>query len=106
MRRFAGRCSRLVALVSGAVLVVTILFATPAWAHVTVHPESMPAGSGDIELTFRVPNERDDANTVGLQVYFPANLPLLTVNVLPVPGWTDKVDTKPLPSPSSPATDR
>jgi len=56
MRRFAGRCSRLVALVSGAVLVVTILFATPAWAHVTVHPESMPAGSGDIELTFRVPS--------------------------------------------------
>lgn len=43
-------------------------------------------GSSDIELTFRVPNERDDANTVELQVYLPANLPLLTVDVLPVPG--------------------
>ena len=99
MRRLAGRCSRLVALGSGTVLVVTILFASPAWAHVTVHPETMPAGSGDIELTFRVPNERDDANTVGLQVFFPSNLPLLTVNVLPVPGWTDKVDTQTLAKP-------
>jgi uncharacterized protein YcnI len=81
------------------VLVLTTLFATPAWAHVTVHPTSMPAGSGDIELTFRVPNERDNANTVGLQVFFPANLPLLTVNVLPVPGWTAKVDTQTLAKP-------
>jgi len=99
MKRFAGRCSRLIAVGSGAVLVLTTLFATPAWAHVTVHPATMPAGTGDIELTFRVPNERDNANTVGLQVFFPADLPLLTVNVLPVPGWTATVDTQTLAKP-------
>lgn len=83
----------------GAVLVVTLLLAPPAWAHVTVHPGTLAAGTGDIELTFRVPNERDDANTVKLQVFFPTNLPLLTVDVLPVPGWTAKVDTRTLSQP-------
>ena len=76
-----------------------MLFATPAWAHVTVHPETVPAGTSDIELTFRVPNERDDANTVRLQVFFPSNLPLLTVDVLPIPGWSAKVDTQTLSKP-------
>jgi uncharacterized protein YcnI len=66
---------------------------------VTVHPGTVPAGTSDIELTFRVPNERDNANTVGLQVFFPSNLPLLTVNVRPVPGWTAKVDTQTLNNP-------
>lgn len=82
-----------------AVLGATLLTATPAAAHVTVHPTTLPAGSSDVELTFRVPNERDDANTVGLQVFFPSDLPLLTVDVLPVPGWTDKVDTRTLATP-------
>jgi uncharacterized protein YcnI len=82
-----------------ATVAATVLLATPAWAHVTVHPETLPAGSSDIELTFRVPNERGDANTVGLQVFFPTDLPLLTVDVLPVPGWTAKVDTRNLATP-------
>ena len=96
MPRFAAR---LVIFGSGATLLLSLMFATPSWAHVTVHPDTMPAGTGDIELTFRVPNERDNANTVGLQVFFPTNLPLLTVNVLPVPGWTAKVDTQTLSKP-------
>lgn len=73
--------------------------AAPAWAHVTVHPTSLPAGSSDVELTFRVPNERDDANTVELQVFFPSDLPLLTVDVLPVPGWSATVQTQTLAKP-------
>jgi len=96
MPRFA---TRLVIFGSGATLVLSLVFATPSWAHVTVHPDTMPAGSGDIELTFRVPNERDNANTIELQVFFPTNLPLLTVNVLPVSGWTARVDTKTLSNP-------
>lgn len=84
---------------AAAAMVATVAFAAPAWAHVTVHPASLPAGSSDIELTFRVPNERDDANTVGLQVFFPKDLPLLTVDVRPVPGWTAKVDTQSLATP-------
>ncbi|HEY7917862.1 MAG TPA: YcnI family protein [Acidimicrobiales bacterium] len=99
MNRSIGRRGRLAALGSGAVLLLTVLFASPAWAHVTVHPDTLPAGTGDIELTFRVPNERDNANTVKLQVFFPADLPLLTVNVLPVQGWAAKVDTRTLSQP-------
>jgi len=76
-----------------------LALAQPAWAHVTVHPTSLPAGSSDIELTFRVPNERDNANTVNVQVFFPTNLPLLTVDVLPVPGWTATVHTQNLATP-------
>lgn len=80
-------------------VVTTLALADPAWAHVTVHPSSLPAGSSDIELTFRVPNERDNANTVTVQVFFPTNLPLLTVDVLPVPGWSAAVHTQNLATP-------
>jgi uncharacterized protein YcnI len=84
--------------VGGFVLVV-LGIASPAWAHVTVHPPTMPAGSKDVELTFRVPNERQNANTVMVQVFFPTNLPLLTVDVLPEPGWSATVHTKTLATP-------
>ena len=99
MNRFTKRFTPLAAVGSGAALLLALVFASPAYAHVTVHPDSMPAGTGDIELTFRVPNERDNANTVKLQVFFPTNLPLLTVNVLPVQGWIAKVDTQALSQP-------
>ena len=86
---------------AATVVAATLLFATPAWAHVTVHPDSLPAGSSDVELTFRVPNERDNATTVNLQVFFPTNLPLLTVDVLPVSGWVAKVTLRTLATPVS-----
>ena len=97
MRDLRVRSARIAAVAAAATGV--LMFATPAWAHVTVHPEMVPAGASDIELTFRVPNERDDANTVRLQVFFPSNLPLLTVDVLPIPGWSAKVDTQTLSKP-------
>jgi uncharacterized protein YcnI len=59
----------------------------------------LPAGSTDVELTFRVPNERDNANTVELQVFFPTNFPLVTVDVLPLNGWTATVHTQNLSKP-------
>jgi uncharacterized protein YcnI len=77
----------------------TLALAAPAWAHITVHPGTLPAGSRDVELTFRVPNERDNANTVKAQVFFPTALPLLTVDVLPIPGWTSVVHTQTLTKP-------
>ncbi|MHB8680859.1 MAG: YcnI family copper-binding membrane protein [Acidimicrobiales bacterium] len=61
--------------------------ASPASAHVTVHPDTLPAASSEQELTFRVPNERDDASTTMLQVFFPGTIALDDVSVLPVPGW-------------------
>ncbi len=83
----------------GGVVLVVLGVASPASAHVTVHPSTIPAGSKDVELTFRVPNERDNADTVMLQVFFPTNLPLLTVDVLPVPGWSATVHTQTLATP-------
>jgi uncharacterized protein YcnI len=79
--------------------VALVVAATPAWAHVTVHPSRLAAGSSDVEITFRVPNERDNANTVELQVFFPSSLPLLTVDVLPLPGWSATVQTQTLAKP-------
>ena len=78
---------------------ISLVLASPAWAHITVHPSTLPAGSSDTELTFRVPNERDNANTVKAQVFFPTNLPLLTVDVLPIPGWSSVVQTQTLSKP-------
>ncbi len=80
-------------------LLVTLVLASPAWGHITVHPSTLPAGSSDVEITFRVPNERDNANTVKTQVFFPRNLPLLTVDVLPIPGWSSVVQTQSLAKP-------
>ncbi len=99
MRDLRVRSARIAAVASAAAVTGVLMFASPAWAHVTVHPETVPAGTSDIELTFRVPNERDNANTVRLQVFFPSNLPLLTVNVLPIPGWSANVDTHALSKP-------
>jgi len=99
MRDLRVRSARIVAVASAAAVTGVLMFATSAWAHVTVHPETLPAGTSDTELTFRVPNERDNANTVRLQVFFPSNLPLLTVNVLPIPGWNAKVDIQTLSKP-------
>jgi uncharacterized protein YcnI len=88
---------RLVALVVGAVMLVA-LAATDAVAHVSVQPASAPKGSFSI-LAFSVPNEEDAANTVKLEVTFPATSPIPSVLVKPMPGWTITVDTTKLARP-------
>src|SRR3984957_835001 len=93
-KKLGRRCTAM-----GGFVLVVLSIASPAWAHVTVHPPTMPAGSKDVELTFRVPNERQNADTVMVQVFFPTNLPLLTVDVLPVPGWSATVHTQTLATP-------
>ena len=83
----------------GGLVFVVLSIASPACAHITVHPSSVHAGSKDVELTFRVPNERDNANTVMVQVFFPTNLPLLALDILPIPGWSATVHTETLATP-------
>jgi uncharacterized protein YcnI len=73
----------LVAAVSGLVLAA----ASPASAHVTVNPDTATPG-GYTKVTFRVPNETDNADTTKLEVAFPADQPIASVSVKPVPGWT------------------
>jgi uncharacterized protein YcnI len=73
-----------------AAVVVGTVVAAPAWAHVTVSSPSAVQG-GFAKLTFRVPNEKDNASTTGLEVHFPQNTPLAFVSVKPVAGWTAKI---------------
>ena len=56
-------------------LVATAALALPAVAaaHVTLQPESVPAGTFT-RLDVRVPNERDDAGTVKVDVELPGRL--------------------------------
>jgi uncharacterized protein YcnI len=81
---------------AGAIALVAL--AAPAAAHVTVNPNE--AAQGDFtQLTFRVPNEKDNASTVRVEVAFPADHPLAFVSVRPVPGWTSTVDKTKLAAP-------
>lgn len=62
-------------------------FAAPASAHVTVNPNTATQG-GYTKVAFRVPNEKDTANTVKLEVTLPEDTPIASVSVKPLPGWT------------------
>src|SRR5580692_6762088 len=64
-----------------------LLFAGPALAHITVTPDSVAAGSTDV-LTFHVPNEEANADTVKVDVQIPTDHPIAQLLVKPVPGWT------------------
>jgi len=55
-----------------------------------VNPNQAPKG-GFVKVSFRVPNERDDSGTTKLEVSFPADHPIPSVAVRPVPGWTYSV---------------
>ncbi|MEU9017380.1 YcnI family protein [Actinomadura sp. NPDC048394] len=75
-----------------------IAFATAASAHVTVNPKTAEQGSY-AKVSFRVPNEEDHADTTKLVVNLPADHPVASVSVRPVPGWTAKVVESTLPKP-------
>jgi uncharacterized protein YcnI len=85
----------LVTLAAGAAVVLP---ATSAFAHVTVNPKEAVQGRY-AKLSFRVPNERDDAGTNKLEVILPAEHPFASVSVRPQPGWTYTVERTKLPTP-------
>ncbi|HEY4398448.1 MAG TPA: YcnI family protein [Acidimicrobiia bacterium] len=86
--------------VLGAVLglALVVLVAGPAAAHVEIEPGSAPKGS-TTSFSFRVPTEKDNASTVGLEVDFPTDHPIPSVNVLVKQGWTFTVEKTPLQKP-------
>ena len=67
-----------------------------AQAHVTLQPNTAPAGAYT-RLDVRVPNERDDASTTKVEVQFPDGF--ASASYEPVPGWTVKVGKKTLDTP-------
>lgn len=84
--------------VAAGALALTVGLAVPAFAHVTVNPGTAVQGSWT-KLTFRVPNERDNASTTKVEVEFPTDHPLPFVSVRPVPGWDVKLTRGKLPKP-------
>ncbi|MFJ8813342.1 YcnI family copper-binding membrane protein [Amycolatopsis thermoflava] len=79
---------------------IAAMFLLPpaAWAHVSVSPDTAEPGER-ATVAFRVPNERDDATTVRLEVRFPEDKPLASVTPQTVPGWSVSVTTTELPQP-------
>jgi uncharacterized protein YcnI len=82
-----------------AVAAVSVgLTALPALAHVTVSsPDATQGGFG--VLTFRMPDEVDNANATELKVQLPADQPLASVAVKPQPGWSYTVTRAKLATP-------
>lgn len=76
-----------------------LLLAGTASAHVSVAPQGPAAKGGYATVNFKVPNERDDASTVKLEVNLPADHPLASVQPQAVPGWNVKVTQKKLDKP-------
>ncbi|MGW3580501.1 YcnI family copper-binding membrane protein [Streptomyces rubiginosohelvolus] len=88
-----------IALAGGVAASTVLLIAGPAAAHVSVQPVGEAAKGGYATLNFKVPNERDQASTVKLEVSFPADHPLSSVTPQAVPGWDIKIDKSKLDKP-------
>ena len=71
-----------------AAIAALLLAPAAAQAHVTVQPDTAPAG-GFTRLDVRVPNERDDAGTTKVDVQLPPGF--IAASYEPVPGWKVKL---------------
>ncbi|HST48841.1 YcnI family protein [Jatrophihabitans sp.] len=71
-----------------------------ASAHVSVSSPGAVQG-GYASIVFKVPTESATASTTGLKVQLPADQPLASVSVLPVPGWSYTVTKAKLATPIS-----
>ena len=90
--------ARLVVPAVGCLL--AMMFGMPAAsAHVTVQPGSLPKGASDVVLSFAAPNERTNANVVGLDVALPTATPIVSVYALGIPGWNVTVQSVTLVKP-------
>ena len=67
-----------------------------AQAHVSLHPNTLPTGSGPT-VQVRVPNETSDANTVKVDMQVPPGITELQPE--PVPGWNARVINQKLAKP-------
>jgi uncharacterized protein YcnI len=95
MRPLTLRRGTVAALSTGVFLLAG---AIPAAAHVTVNPST--AAQGDYsKLTFRVPDEEADASTTKVELALPADQPVASVRVKPVPGWTVTTQMRKLSTP-------
>jgi periplasmic copper chaperone A len=75
-------------LIPVAFAVFALVLPATAAAHVTIQPDTAPAG-GFTRLDVRVPNERDDAGTVEVAVQMPPGI--ASASYEPVPGWSVEI---------------
>ncbi|WP_107052910.1 YcnI family protein [Streptomyces sp. NRRL S-337] len=94
----AGFLKTRLPLVGGIAAGSVLLLAGPAFAHVSVQPGAAPKG-GFATVNFKVPNERDNASTVKVEVTLPTDHPLASVMPQPVPGWKVSVTKTKLAKP-------
>ncbi|MFF0475302.1 YcnI family protein [Streptomyces sp. NPDC004284] len=87
------------ALAGGIALSSVVLLSGPAFAHVGVQPVGEAAKGGYATVNIKVPNERDNASTVKLEVNFPLDHPLASVMPQPLPGWKVAVTKSKLDKP-------
>lgn len=98
-RRTSSRAATRVALAGGIALSSVALLSGTAFAHVSVQPQGEAAKGGYATVNIKVPNERDNASTVKLEVNFPLDHPLASVMPQPVPGWKAEVTKSKLSKP-------
>lgn len=82
--------------VLSTVVLSALAFVAVAQAHVTVHPNALPSG-GFTVINVQVPNERDKASTVRVDVQFPNGIYIASPAA--IPGWKTRVITKKLSRP-------
>ncbi|WP_369145376.1 YcnI family protein [Streptomyces sp. R44] len=87
------------ALAGGIALSSVVLLSGTAFAHVSVQPQGEAAKGGYATVNIKVPNERDNASTVKLEVNFPLDHPLASVMPQPLPGWKAEVTKSKLSKP-------
>jgi uncharacterized protein YcnI len=78
---------------------VLAMTGVPASAHVTIDTLGVVEQGEFGKLGFSVPNERDDAGTVGLRVQMPQDEPIAYVSVQAKPGWTVTTTMRTLDTP-------
>ncbi|MFH9739158.1 YcnI family protein [Streptomyces roseolus] len=88
-----------VALAAGTAAASVVLLSGTAFAHVSVQPQGEAAKGGYATVNIKVPNERDNASTVKLEVSFPLDHPLASVMPQPIPGWKAEVTKAKLDKP-------
>ncbi|MEP6815091.1 MAG: DUF1775 domain-containing protein, partial [Marmoricola sp.] len=73
-------------------LLITVLSAAPALAHVEISPARVAPDTFGT-FTLQVPNEHPSEDAVGLDVALPKGFLLESAEA--VPGWTTTVDARP-----------
>lgn len=85
-----------IAIGAGALFAIALPMA--ASAHVTITPNTAPAGSYAL-VTFKVPTESATATTTKLEVDIPTDTPFSSVSYVAVTGWDTQLVTETLPKP-------